>query len=215
MDIKDFILVGGGLLIVAVVAHGFWIAWRARREPFRLDIVPDLISEDMDDIERLRGELPNGGARVVPAPSSNEDQLNWEQARFELDTPATILLEATEAATDGVAAEHGRQTRVTRPVEPTLGGTPNTDADVPPPGIEDSIEQAVDDPPRAEVADVILPEEPVPQTPRTRRLVQRPAKPERVEPAPVEELIVFNLLAPKGAPFAGDVLFTVLRSQGL
>ncbi len=58
MDIKDFILVGGGLLIVAVVAHGFWIAWRARREPFRLDIVPDLIVQDMDVIERLRGELP-------------------------------------------------------------------------------------------------------------------------------------------------------------
>ncbi len=32
VDIKDFILIGGGLLIAAVVAHGFWIAWRARRE---------------------------------------------------------------------------------------------------------------------------------------------------------------------------------------
>ena len=65
MDIKDFILIGGGILICLVVAHGFWIAYRARREPYRLDIVPDLIPEDIDDMERLRGELPNGGARVV------------------------------------------------------------------------------------------------------------------------------------------------------
>ena len=42
MDIKSLILIGGGLLIAAVIGHGFWIAWRSRREPYRLDIVPDL-----------------------------------------------------------------------------------------------------------------------------------------------------------------------------
>ena len=65
LDIKDFILISGGLLIAMVIGHGFWIAWRAKREPLRLDIVPDLIPDDVDDMERLRGELPNGGARVV------------------------------------------------------------------------------------------------------------------------------------------------------
>ena len=48
MDIKDFILISGGMLIVLVVAHGFWIAYRAKREPYRIDIVPDLVSEDVD-----------------------------------------------------------------------------------------------------------------------------------------------------------------------
>jgi cell division protein ZipA len=65
LDIKSVILIGGGLLIAAVIAHGFWIAWRSRREPYRLDIVPDLIPDPVDDMERLRGELPNGGARLV------------------------------------------------------------------------------------------------------------------------------------------------------
>ena len=68
MDIKDFILIAGGLLIAAVVAHGFWIAWRARSEPLRLDIVPDLVAEDGDDLTRFKGELPNGGARVIGQP---------------------------------------------------------------------------------------------------------------------------------------------------
>ena len=63
MDIKDFILIVGGLLIVAVLMHGFWIAWRARREPLQLEIVPELIPQDHDEMDRFRGELPNGGAR--------------------------------------------------------------------------------------------------------------------------------------------------------
>ena len=70
MDIKDFILIGGGILIALVVGHGFWIAWRAKREPLRLDIVPDLIPDDVDEIERLRGELPNGGARIRRRPDT-------------------------------------------------------------------------------------------------------------------------------------------------
>lgn len=85
MDIKDFILISGGMLIMLVVAHGFWIAYRAKREPYRIDIVPDLVSEDVDDMERLRGELPNGGSRVL---RRIDAALIPEQDALDLQAPA-------------------------------------------------------------------------------------------------------------------------------
>ena len=81
MDIKDFILIGGGLLIASVVAHGFWLAWRAHRDPLRLDITPEINrDDDFDEMTLLRGELPNGGARVVAGDEP-------EQSAFELEPP--------------------------------------------------------------------------------------------------------------------------------
>ena len=85
VDIKDFILVGGGLLIAAVVVHGFWIAWRERRQDLRIDIKPDLIPEEVDEIERLRGELPNGGGRVVRQPDPQQDSLDLEPPPLSLE----------------------------------------------------------------------------------------------------------------------------------
>jgi cell division protein ZipA len=88
VDIKDFILIGGGLLIAAVIAHGFWIAWRARRDPLRLDIVPDIVPQKPDAMAGLRSELPNGGARVI-----NRRGRQPEQVSLELDADAALLLE--------------------------------------------------------------------------------------------------------------------------
>ena len=67
LDIKDLVLIGGGLFTVVIISHGFWLAWRARKAPLRMEITPELIpdEDDDDDLVYLRGELPNGGARPV------------------------------------------------------------------------------------------------------------------------------------------------------
>jgi len=91
VDIKDYILIVGGLLIVAVIGHGFWLAWKGRRNPYRMDIAPDLGqnlgNETVDEMELLKGELPNGGARVKVPPTSGK------QGILDLDSKAPLLIE--------------------------------------------------------------------------------------------------------------------------
>jgi cell division protein ZipA len=62
MDIKDWILIGGGLLLVAVIGHGFWLAWRGKRETLKMDIDPNIPPDDKG-FDPTFGEL--GQVRVI------------------------------------------------------------------------------------------------------------------------------------------------------
>jgi cell division protein ZipA len=227
MDIKDFILIGGGLLITAVVAHGFWIAWRDRRQDLRIDIKPDLIPDDMDEIDRLRGELPNGGSRVV-----NPSYEQPTQDQLDLEEPPPLLLEPMEGPVPAARIEPNLDARP-EPVEES----PEPNAASADPAEDEQVVTQIDDsdyppfveplvePVRPAVAEVQLPQPIITEEPprRPRRLVQRKAeskKPERgPEPAasaaPVEELVVMNVLSEIARPYTGDELFAALRGCGL
>lgn len=238
MDIKDFILIGGGLLIAAVVAHGFWIAWRDRRQDYRIDIKPDLIPEEMAEIDRLRGELPNGGGRVIRP--EYEEAL---QDQLDLEEPPPLLLEPTDPP-PSFHSSLGSQSKI----EPELAAMVSDQAAVDPilgkPVVNEPVIETIDDSDyevapeepldsvaRAGVAEVSLPEVSLPdpspepivadEPRRPRRLGQRKAE-TRTEPAepatspvPVEELIVMNVLSEIESPYTGDELFTALRGCGL
>jgi cell division protein ZipA len=247
LDIKDFILISGGLLIALVIGHGFWIAWRAKREPLRMDIVPDLIPDHMDDMERLRGELPNGGARVV-----NRRGQDMEQTILELDAPAPLLM---DVASEPDADEPEPDPLFTAPKEPVI--TPrqpmrrearmrqsepkvdlepreevqeelvSTRADTSTGALARDAETAavtVKDVDVAIVADARLAKaqpklEPADRAPlfgRANR--ERAAQTQDEQPidgAPVEELLILNVLASKGSLFSGEGLVSALRAQGL
>ena len=65
MDSKELILVVFGVLMLVVLGHGLWVAWRKNKKNLKFEMVDSVAQEDPDDIGLLRGELPNGGARLV------------------------------------------------------------------------------------------------------------------------------------------------------
>jgi cell division protein ZipA len=110
MDIKDWILIGGGILLVAVIAHGFWLAYRSRNEQYKLAIDPDLIPKgDFDPMATLRGELPNGGARVRPA--TPEPTMDAQDFVLVPPQPAPSALRTENRG-------HGAQRREAKPYTP-------------------------------------------------------------------------------------------------
>lgn len=103
MDIKSLILIAGGVMIVAVILHGIWIAWRSRRETIRMDIIQEALPEDPELETRFPAELPNGGARVVGA---NESMAGRQKPPI-LMTPSGDVRAAsrTRTASSAVTAE--------------------------------------------------------------------------------------------------------------
>lgn len=91
MEMKNLILIGGGLLIAIVVAHGLWITWRARRDPLKLRIDERLIAA-VGDREPAQTEFPNGGARVVGRTGAASARSSAERGpRMEPELPRSSL----------------------------------------------------------------------------------------------------------------------------
>ena len=80
MDSKELILVVFGVLMLVVLVHGLWVAWRKNQKNLKFEMVDSVVQEDPDDIGLLRGELPNGGARLV----EKYEQENLETATSNL-----------------------------------------------------------------------------------------------------------------------------------
>ena len=83
MEIKELMLYIFGTVIVIVVVHGLWVAWRKNQQRLRFDFVDGVSEAYVDEIDLLKGELPNGGARLVDI--SNEPiQENNERVEPEM-----------------------------------------------------------------------------------------------------------------------------------
>ena len=78
MDFKDVVILGGGILIAVVIWHGLWTAWRSRRDPLRMELAPELSSEEIDEMSLFKGELPNCKSRGVGHNRATQPSLSYE-----------------------------------------------------------------------------------------------------------------------------------------
>ncbi|MCY4563519.1 MAG: cell division protein ZipA [Gammaproteobacteria bacterium] len=199
IDIKDLVLIGGGLFTLAIIVHGIWLAWRSRQEPLRLEISPDLIPEDDDDLSRLRGELPNGGGRFV---RPLQKDLDFDEAvPVLLDPVIAPLPEAAEPVADASqwpetepadASEHGFVEEEPSPIR--AGGAE--------PDLPDTGPIIAQDPNRSRFGERKEPEQPG---------ETRQAPPDTGG----QELLVINLFAREGEQFTGEAMLASMRARGL
>jgi len=235
MDIKDWILIGGGALLAAVIGHGFWLAWRSRRDPLKMDLDPNIPADDVDELTLLRGELPNGGARVVAEPSVDKTQ-----SQQTLDLTPSLGGSAARGAAGDLAKPKPTPTLVTE----NRTGTRNQRADAPhteaPVEAPDAEEQRSDTPrpdarpitaaaPRKSILDRPKPKlaphnrdvvaaKPVAAKPVVAKTVAaKPLERERTvaaAPSTPDEIIVVHVLARGNARFPGaELMNTFLRNS--
>lgn len=96
-DLRDWLLIIGPLFIIAILLHGYW-RMRVNNSKLKMSLDKSFMSSPSDrpseeeDIDMLRAELPNGGARVRTVP---------EQTKLDLDDEVPVLLEPVDGYDHG------------------------------------------------------------------------------------------------------------------
>ena len=107
MEIKELMLYIFGTVIVVVVVHGLWVAWRKNQQRLRFDFVDGVSEAYVDEIDLLKGELPNGGARLVDISNEpiqeNNERVEPEMKKTEQGSAdARIVPELGEASKQSI-----------------------------------------------------------------------------------------------------------------
>ncbi len=198
IDIKDLVLIGGGVFTLAIIVHGIWLAWRSRQDPLRLDIEPDLVPEDGDELARFRGELPNGGGRVVGPHQKNLD--------FDQGVPVLLdRVDAPDTAEGPATRPSGGPTVREAETAPTVAAR----AEVEP------IRTAGFEPVLTDTGPIVA-RDPRRSRPSSPGSGQRAADASRPQPeSGHRELLMISLFGQNGEQFTGEALLAAMRGQGL
>ena len=240
MDMKEWIIVGGGALIGLIVLHGLFMAWWRGRDPLRMKIQPGLLPEDADEDDWLSAELPNGGARVVGVDAPNAET----EALGAADDVIPVLLEpvgrrggdGAGMAFDPAPATQVDELQELAPIVPERRLRPVREDDAAKPSIRIEVDQdaglpdtddaglEADEPPFEHAALLGSEFEAMPQA--STRMPESAASPDDVDRGAEAEadsagadadddFLVIHLLAPRGATFNGEELVCALRAQDL
>jgi cell division protein ZipA len=105
LDLRDWLLILGPLVIAGVLAHGYW---KMRRGTPRLRMALEKKfqntrgeAEDTDDLSSLRGELPSGGARIVKQDLNDRNKGDSDRvADINLEEDVPVLMDPVQIDED-------------------------------------------------------------------------------------------------------------------
>ncbi len=101
MAFQEIVLWTIPTLILIVFGHGLWVKMRTKKGFLRMDIKPRKLDDypsEQDSVElELKGELPNGGARILEA-ADNNSSFSIDTERTELSSRKEPRLESGDKA---------------------------------------------------------------------------------------------------------------------
>ncbi|MDA9366945.1 cell division protein ZipA [Pseudomonadales bacterium] len=108
--LRDWLLILGSVFIVAVLLHGYW-RMRSNRSTLKMALDKSFLNSrhepklDADELAPYRGELPNGGARVLIKPT---------QANLDLVEAVPVLMESVDLSVsqDALPEDQAESVRV-------------------------------------------------------------------------------------------------------
>ncbi len=113
-DLRDWLLILGPVFVSGVLLHGYWRMRKGRNElKMALDksfLTPPGEKVDVDDLDFLKAELPNGGARVtrateVPVPAAGDGEREpADSGRLDLQKDVPVLMESVDLGEEEPAA---------------------------------------------------------------------------------------------------------------
>lgn len=207
-DLRQWLLVLGPIVIAGVLVHGY-VRMRSGQNQIKMKLDKSFVSQvgetdGVDDLNLLRAELPNGGARVIVSDPADEVPVLEET----VDLPSSSAIDQLPAAEspDAQAAVDQHLPHESDPAErhQTTSVDQKQDANEPSsqPSVASSTDQSLDEPIQQEAAK---------ESPGEGRDGAEPVAVARDLP---EMFIVVHVLA-LGEPFPGQALLEILLEAGM
>jgi cell division protein ZipA len=191
VDIKDLILLVGGVFFAVVVGHGLWVAWKAKQNDISMDIAPSSITDREPVANSLsKSEFPHGGARIAKSAADIDPVMDDNSQPAQGSLP---LDDFAQAPSDQTSENLSDKTQARQNVDATQ--------------VSLRTER------RAETKTETKTEKKTESNAVQKSLSDDADK--RSAPNSPDELIILGVLAKAGSVFNGPELVDALRGQGL
>ena len=214
MGMKEYVLWGGGLLVVLVVAHGLWQAWRSRRRSnaARAENEPDVDSGDAEQMDNFEPPVLNDVDDEADAVAS-VDARESEDAGSSEDFASAEAEADEESMADAEDATVGTDDAMDPSADEREGLAPREEPYI--------IEPEDDEDGGKRGRRVVIPgkrtEPTVPRNDHLFKVRTSTPEPSRAPPAPpgLDQVVVIWVAAKEGTSFGGHELVKALADNGL